>query len=286
MFVIIGWVVALLTIFIPYLMSGGMMGPLVQPGKFIMIFGAAFGAAIAASNMVAFKHMMSSIASCFKGSKYTKTFYMELLALLFALLAKARKDGLMSLEGDVDAPDKSAIFTKFPLVTAHPHIVEFITDYLRLMVGGNLGTMEIENLMDIEIETHHHEEMHASHSVGSLADSLPAFGIVAAVMGIVVTMGSLHLPPSELGALIGKALVGAFLGILLGYAFMTPLAKSIETKANESVKVLQTIKVVLLSSVNGFAPTTCVEFGRKVLFLHERPSFSELEEDIKARKGK
>jgi chemotaxis protein MotA len=186
----------------------------------------------------------------------------------------------------VDEPEKSAIFTKFPLITAHPHIVEFITDYLRMMVGGNLGTMEIENLMDIEIETHHHEEMHASHSVGSLADSLPAFGIVAAVMGIVVTMGSLHLPPSELGALIGKALVGAFLGILLGYAFMTPLAKGIETKANESVKVLQTIKVVLLSSLNGFAPTTCVEFGRKVLFLHERPSFAELEEDIKARKGK
>jgi len=286
MFVISGWVVALLTIFIPYLMSGGMMGPLVQPGKFIMIFGAAFGAAIAASNMVAFKHMMGSLASCFKGSKYTKAFYMELFALLFALLAKIRKEGLMSLEGDVDEPEKSPIFSKFPLITAHHHIIEFITDYLRLMVGGNLNAMEIENLMDIEIDTHESEEMHASHSVGALADSLPAFGIVAAVMGIVVTMGSLHLPPSELGALIGKALVGAFLGILLGYAFMTTLAKGIETKAHESVKVLQTIKVVLLSSLNGYAPAICVEFGRKVLFHHERPTFSELDEDIKSRKGK
>lgn len=286
MFVIIGWVVALLTIFVPYLMSGGMLGPLVQPGKFIMIFGAAFGAAIAASNMVAFKHMMSSLASCFKPSKYTKAFYMELFALLFALLAKIRKEGLMSLEGDVEDPEKSPIFSKFPLITAHHHIIEFITDYLRLMVGGNLNAMEIENLMDIEIETHESEEMHASHSVGALADSLPAFGIVAAVMGIVVTMGSLHLPPSELGALIGKALVGAFLGILLGYAFMTPLSKGIETKAHESVKVLQTIKVVLLSSLNGYAPAICVEFGRKVLFHHERPTFSELEEDIKSRKGK
>jgi chemotaxis protein MotA len=286
MMVIIGWVVALLTIFIPYLMSGGMLGPLLQPGKFIMIFGAAFGASIAASNMHAFKHMMGSMAGCFKGSKYSKTFYMELLALLFELLAKIRKEGLMSLESDVEEPDKSAIFSKYPTITANHHLLEFITDYLRLMVGGNLNSLEIENLMDIEIETHHHEEMHASHSVGALADSLPAFGIVAAVMGIVVTMGSLHLPPSELGALIGKALVGAFLGILLGYAFMTPLAKAIETKASESAKSFQTVKVVLLASLNGFAPQVCVEFGRKVLFSTERPTFQELEEDIKSRKGK
>ena len=128
--------------------------------------------------------------------------------------------------------------------------------------------------------------MHASHSVSTLADSLPAFGIVAAVMGIVVTMGSLHLPPPELGALIAKALVGAFLGILLGYAFMTPLAKGIEAKAAESAKAMQTVKVVLLASLNGFSPQVCVEFGRKVLFHNERPSFRELEEDIKARKGK
>ncbi len=286
MMVIIGWVVALLTIFVPYLMSGGMLGPLVQPGKFIMIFGAAFGAAIAASNIHAFKHMMGSMASCFKGSKYTKSFYMELLGLLFELLAKVRKEGLMSLESDVEEPDKSAIFTKYPNITSNHHLLEFITDYLRLMVGGNLNALEIENLMDTEIETHHHEEMHASHSVGALADSLPAFGIVAAVMGIVVTMGSLHLPPAELGGLIAKALVGAFLGILLGYAFMTPLAKGIEAKAAESSKALQTVKVVLLASLNGFAPQVCVEFGRKVLYSNERPSFSELEEDIKNRKGK
>jgi chemotaxis protein MotA len=211
---------------------------------------------------------------------------MELLGLLFELLAKARKDGLMSLEGDVEEPDKSVIFGKYPNITADHHLRDFITDYLRMMVGGNLGAMEIENLMDNELETHHHEEMHPSHAMSKLADATPAFGIVAAVMGVVHTMESLHLPPSELGVLIGHALVGTFLGILISYGFFAPLVSVMEQKATEAGKSYQVVKVVLLASLNGFAPQTCVEFGRKVLFSTERPSFAEMEEDIKQRKGK
>jgi chemotaxis protein MotA len=251
-----------------------------------MIGGGAFGAFIAANNAHGLKHTLGGIASCFKGSKYSKAFYMELIGLLFELLAKARKEGLMSLEGDVEEPDKSAIFAKYPNIMAEHHLVDFITDYMRMMVGGNLNALEIENLMDSEIETHHHEEMHASHAVAKLADGMPAFGIVAAVMGVVHTMGSLHLPPPELGLLIAHALVGTFLGILLSYGFVAPLAAVLETKAAESTKVFQTVKVILLASLNGFAPQTCAEFGRKVLFSTERPSFRELEEDIKRRKGK
>jgi len=286
MMVIIGWVVALACIFGAYVAIGGPIAALIQPTKFIMIFGGAFGAFLAANNMHAFKHAMAGLAGCFKGSRYTKAFYMELLGLLYELLAKVRKEGLMSLENDVEEPDKSPIFTKYPNLLADHHLIEFITDYLRLMVGGNLNTIEIENLMDNEIETHHHEEMHSSHALAKMSDALPAFGIVAAVMGVVITMGSLHLPPPALGALIAKALVGAFLGILLSYGFMAPLASVLETKANESTKALQTVKVVLLASLNGFAPQVCVEFGRKVLYANERPSFRELEEDIKQRKGK
>ncbi len=286
MFVIIGWVVALAGIFGGFLAAGGHLAALLQPVEFLMIGGGAFGAFIAASNAHSLKHTLGGIASCFKGSKFTKVFYMELLGLLFELLAKARKEGLMSLEGDVEEPDKSAIFSKYPNILAHHHLVEFITDYMRMMVGGNLNAMEIENLMDNEIETHHHEEMHVSHSVAKLADSMPAFGIVAAVMGVVHTMESLFLPPSELGILIAHALVGTFLGILLSYGFVSPLASVLEGKAAESSKVLQTVKVVLLASLNGFAPQTCVEFGRKVLFSTERPSFLEMEEDIKARKAR
>jgi chemotaxis protein MotA len=251
-----------------------------------MIAGGAIGAFVAANSMHALKHTLGALGGCFKGSAFSKTYYMEVLGLLFELLAKVRKEGLMSLEGDVEEPEKSTIFSKYPKILADHHLVEFITDYLRMMVGGNLNAMEIETLMDNEIETHHHEEMHPAHAVGKLADATPAFGIVAAVMGVVHTMESLHLPPAELGVLIGHALVGTFLGILISYGFFAPLVSVLETKASEAGKVYQVVKVVLLASLNGFAPQTCVEFGRKVLFSTERPSFREMEEDIKARKGK
>ena len=286
MFVIIGWVIALVGVFGGFVMAGGHLAALFQPLELVMIGGGAIGAFVASNNSHGLKHTLAGIASCFKGSKYSKAFYMELIGLLFELLAKARKEGLMSLEGDVEEPDKSAIFGKYPNITSDHHLVDFITDYMRMMVGGNLNAMEIENLMDAEIETHHHEEMHSSHAVSKLADGMPAFGIVAAVMGVVHTMESLHLPPSELGILIAHALVGTFLGILLSYGFVAPLATVLETKAAESTKVYQVVKVVLLASLNGFAPQTCAEFGRKVLFSTERPSFRELEDDIKARKGK
>jgi chemotaxis protein MotA len=286
MMVIIGWLLALAGIFGGYAAAGGHLAALFQPLEVVMIAGGAFGAFAAANTMHGVKHTIGGLVSCFKGSKYTKAFYMELLALLFEILAKVRKEGLMSLESDVEEPEKSPIFSKYPTITADHHLVEFMTDYLRLMVGGNLNSLEIENLMDNELETHHHEEMHPSHAVARLADGMPAFGIVAAVMGVVHTMESLHLPPQELGILIAHALVGTFLGILLSYGFVAPLATVLENKAAESTKVYQTVKVVLLASLNGFSPQVCVEFGRKVLFSTERPSFRELEEDIKARKGK
>jgi chemotaxis protein MotA len=286
MFVIVGYVVVLGSIFGGFALAGGHLGGLWQPLEVLMIAGGAIGAFVAANSMHGIKHTLSALAGCFKGSKFSKTYYMELLGLLFELLAKARKDGLMSLEGDVEEPEKSTIFGKYPNITADHHLRDFITDYLRMMVGGNLGAMEIENLMDNELETHHHEEMHPSHAMSKLADATPAFGIVAAVMGVVHTMESLHLPPSELGVLIGHALVGTFLGILISYGFFAPLVSVMEQKATEAGKAYQVVKVVLLASLNGFAPQTCVEFGRKVLFSTERPSFTEMEEDIKARKGK
>lgn len=286
MFVIIGWVVVMGSIFGGYVLAGGHLGGLWQPLEVLMIAGGAIGAFVAANTIPAIKHTAAAIGGCFKGSKFTKAYYLEVLGLLFELLAKVRKEGLMSLEGDVEEPEKSAIFSKYPNILADHHLVEFITDYLRMMVGGNLNAMEIETLMDNEIETHHHEENHPAHAVQKLADATPAFGIVAAVMGVVHTMESLHLPPSELGVLIGHALVGTFLGILISYGFFSPLATMIESKATEAGRVYLVVKAVLLASLNGFAPQTCVEFGRKVLFSEVRPSFREMEEDIKARKNK
>ena len=286
MMVVIGWALALAGIFGGFAAAGGHLAALLQPLELVMIGGGAVGAFVAANTMHGIKHTVGGLVSCFKGSKYSRAFYMELLGLLYEILAKIRKEGLMSLENDVEEPDKSPIFAKYPTIAADHHLVEFMTDYLRLMVGGNLNALEIENLMDNELETHHHEAMHPSHAVAKLADGMPAFGIVAAVMGVVHTMESLHLPPQELGVLIAHALVGTFLGILLSYGFVAPLATVLENKASESTKVFQTVKVVLLASLNGFSPQVCVEFGRKVLFSTERPTFQELEQDIKARKGK
>jgi chemotaxis protein MotA len=208
------------------------------------------------------------------------------MSLMFEILTKVRKEGLMSIEGDVEKPEDSPIFSKYPSILSDHHVVEFITDYLRLMVSGNMDAFQIENLMDNEIETHHHEGEVPVHCIAKLGDGLPAFGIVAAVMGVVHTMASVSLPPAELGILIANALVGTFLGILLAYGFVGPLASLLEQKLDESTKIYQCIKVTLLASLNGYAPALAIEFGRKVLFSTERPTFVELEEHIKLSKSK
>ncbi|OZA41477.1 MAG: flagellar motor stator protein MotA, partial [Hydrogenophilales bacterium 17-61-76] len=244
------------------------------------------GAFLVGNNAKAIKATMKALPTIFKGSKYSKALYMDMLALLFELLTKIRKEGLMSVESDVDSPENSPLFSKYPTIMADHHIVEFLTDYLRLMVSGSMNAFEIENLMDNEIETHHHEGALPVHVVAKLGDGLPAFGIVAAVMGVVHTMESVHLPPAELGILIAHALVGTFLGILLAYGFVGPLSGLLEQKLHESSKMFQTVKVTLLASINGYAPAIAVEFGRKVLFSTERPSFSELEEHVKGAKSR
>jgi chemotaxis protein MotA len=206
--------------------------------------------------------------------------------LLYDLLVKVRKEGLMSIEADVDEPHESTIFANYPSILDNHEIVEFITDYLRLMVSGNLNSFELENLMDNEIETHHHEGEIPVHCITKMGDSMPAFGIVAAVMGVIHTMASVGLPPSELGVLVAQALVGTFLGILLGYGFVGPFAAVLEQKLNESTKMLQCIRVTLLASINGYTPALAVEFGRKVLYTTERPSFAELEEHVRHARTK
>ena len=281
MLVIVGYIIVLASVFGGYALAGGHVAAMLAPVELLIIGGAAFGAFVVGNNGKTLKATMKALPSVFKGSKYTKAMYMELMGLLYEILTKVRKEGLMSIERDVDAPEESPMFNKYPNVAKDHHLVEFITDYLRLMVSGNLNPMEIENLMDNEIETHHHEAQVPAHAIQKIGDGLPAFGIVAAVMGVVHTMGSVGLPPAELGKLIGHALVGTFLGILLAYGFVGPLSSKIEQAVDESSKMLQCIKVTLLASLNGYAPALAVEFGRKVLYSTERPSFTELEQHVK-----
>jgi chemotaxis protein MotA len=286
MFVIIGWVVAMGCIFGAYIVHGGNMGVILKalPTEMLAIMGGALGAFVVNNQPKVLKATLGGLGGVFKGSKYTKARYMELLALLYDILQKARKEGLMSIEKDVEEPHSSALFQKYATVGSDHHVVEFVTDYLRMMVSGNLNAHEIESLMDSEIETHHHEAHAPAAAVARLAGALPAFGIVAAVLGVVNTMGSVGQPPAVLGGMIGSALVGTFLGILLAYAVAEPLAGLMEQKVDEGSKELQCIKTTLLASMQGYAPQVAVEFGRKVLYSTERPTFSELEGHVKGKK--
>jgi chemotaxis protein MotA len=202
------------------------------------------------------------------------------------VLAKARKDGMLALEADVDDPKNSPLFAAYPTILADPKLLEFFTDYMRLIVSGNTDPFEIDQLMEHELDTYKHDAEVPAHSLARVADALPALGIVAAVLGVVHALASADLPPSVMGELIAHAMVGTFLGVLLAYGFVSPLATLIEHRVSKSLKVYQCVKVTLIASLNGYAPALAVEFGRKALCPSERPSFTELDthvRDVKSR---
>lgn len=282
MLLIIGWVVVVVVVFGGFMVSGGHLAVLIHPVKLLMIVGAGVGAFVASCSPGALKAVTRLLPSAFKGPRYTKAVYTELLCLLFELLNKMRRDGLMSLEDAVDRPAENPLFARYPALLAEPHIIEFLCDYLRMMITGAMDANELETLMDQELETHHQEAEVPLTLLTRLGDSMPAFGIVAAVMGVVLTMSSLHLPAEELGPMIGAALVGAFVGILFGYAIIAPIPAALEHKVRDETKALEAIKVTLLATLNHAPPSVAVEHGRKVLFSADRPSFQELADSIRA----
>jgi len=284
--VIFGFIVVMASVLGGFALQGGHLAALFQPTELLMIGGAALGAFFVANDSKAIKATFNAIPTLFQTSRYTKTMYMDLMSLLFELLTKVRKEGLMSVEVDVDEPYESPIFTRYPRIIEDGHILEFITDYLRLMISGNMDAFQIENLMDNEIETHHEDAELPVNTIQHMAESMPAFGIVAAVVGVVHTMASVGLPPAELGVLIAAALVGTFIGILLSYGFVGPVAQLLRRKYQEQAKMYQCVKVTLLASLNGYAPALSVEFGRKVISATERPSFMELDKQVRMVKVK
>ncbi|GGH57247.1 flagellar motor protein MotA [Comamonas phosphati] len=286
MLVLIGYIVAFGCIFGMYVIHGGNVPVIAKalPFELVTIAGGAFGAFIVCNQPKVLKATAKAIPAAVKASRHNKARFMELLALLYEMLQKARKEGLMSIEADVEEPKESAIFQKYPELLADHHIVEFLTDYLRMMVSGNLNSHEIEALMDSEIDAHHAEAHGPVGALNRLAGALPAFGIVAAVLGVVNTMGSVGQPPTVLGGMIASALVGTFLGILLAYALVEPMAALLEQRAQDAAKELECIKATLLASMQGYNPGTAIEFGRKVLFSTERPGFLELEAHVKGKK--
>ena len=286
MLIVVGFFIVLLAVFGGFVLQDGHLAALFQPYEVLMIFGGALGAFVIGNDRKAIALTWHSIPTLFHGSRYTRGLYMALMSLLFDVLTKVRKEGLMSLEDDIDDPYDSPIFTRYREVLLDSHLVEFITDYLRLMVSGTMNAYQLENLMDNEIDTCQEDADIPTQAIQKLADGMPAFGIVAAVMGVVHTMGSIGRPPAELGMLIAAALVGTFLGILLSYGFVAPLASLMHRRHQEVVKALQCVKVTLLASMNGYAPAIAVEFGRKVISATERPSFAELEGHVRQLKSR
>ena len=280
--VIVGIVLVLGCVAGGFVLSHGHLAALWQPYELLVIGGAALGAFVIANPPWVIKAALGSIPLMLKGSKFKKGFYMDALALMYDLLTKARKEGMMSLEADVEEPEKSAIFSKYPKIQHDHHAVDFLTDYLRLMVGGSIkNSFELENLLDIELETHHDEAHQASAALTRVSDGLPGFGIVAAVLGIVITMGALGGPAAEIGHHVAAALVGTFLGILLAYGFVGPMATLVEHISRDESQFYKVLKTVLIAAQQGYSPQIAVEFGRKAIFSVDRPSFREVEEHVR-----
>ncbi|MCG5501694.1 flagellar motor stator protein MotA, partial [Ectothiorhodospira lacustris] len=233
---ILGSIIVIVAVLGGWSLHGGQLILIWQPYEFIIIIGAALGAFVIANPMKTIMKVITLIPKMMGGPVYKKDDYMELLSLMYDLFTKARKEGLMGIEGDVEEPENSPLFEKYPRVLKNHHAVEFISDYMRLVVSGSMNSFELDNLMDIDIETHHHEAADPAHAVSRVADGLPAFGIVAAVLGIVNTMTALDGPIDKIGGLVAAALVGTFTGILLAYGFVGPLSNALERRADEESK--------------------------------------------------
>lgn len=264
-----------------YVLSGGHIAAIIQPFEVLIIGGAAFGAFMQANSGKAVAHVFKKSLQMF-GNRINKALYVDVLKLLYDILNKSRREGLMAIEADIEEPEASAIFSNYPAVLKDAQMTAFICDYLRIMSTGNMAPHEFEGLFDMELESIKGELTHAGTSVHGVADALPGFGIVAAVLGIVVTMAMLgEADQNELGVHVGAALVGTFLGILAAYGFVGPLANSLDYDAKMELNLYESIKATLVASASGMPPTLAVEFGRKVLFPAGRPSFAELEEAIR-----
>jgi chemotaxis protein MotA len=286
MLVLVGTLVVLVSVVGGYLLSHGRLLALWQPYELLIIGGGAAGAFLAAHPTRIVKAALRDMTGLLKGPAYRRQDYIDLLALLYDIFSLMRRNGLLSLESHIEDPSTSSVFSAYPRLLAERHLIEFITDCLRLIVGGSMNPHELEQLLEMELEVHHQEAEAPAMALMKSADALPGFGIVAAVLGIVTTMSQLSGDTSRIGEHIAGALVGTFLGILLCYGFVGPLASAMESRAQENGKAFECVKVALMANLRGYNPMVSVEFARKSLGEHSRPSFMELEGHLKgARAG-
>ena len=285
MFSIIGIVVVFGCVVAGYLMEHGNMTVLMQPAELIIILGAAIGTVLIANPLHILKKIASGIGGAFGGSPFGKQRYLDSLKMMYELFSRARKEGLMSLEADSDAPDKSPVFSKYPKFLKDHHAMHFVCDSLRMAASGGIEPFDADQMMELDMDVHHHEATLPIAALSTMADSLPGLGIVAAVLGVVITMGALGGPPEEIGKKVAAALVGTFLGILLCYGLVGPLAANMAKIADDEHAYYHVLRVMLVALLKGTAPTVAIEIGRRAIPGHVRPTFQEAEAFIKDKSG-
>lgn len=274
----IGTVVILVCVLGGYMAMGGHLEVLMQPFEAVIILGAALGAFVIGNTGPVLKQSLGVFGTLFKGPRYNKDSYIELLGLQYTLFRLVQSKGVLALEPHIEDPEKSPIFQNFPKFAANHHAVEFMCDYLRMVTLGTNNVHELDALMDEELETHHQERERLVGAMQALADGTPALGIVAAVLGVIKTMGAIDSPPEVLGHMIGGALVGTFLGVFVAYGFFGPMAQSLRNIYEAEHKYFLSMKTGLLAHISGYAPVMAVEFARKMLMSEDRPTFVEIDE--------
>jgi len=285
MLAIIGFVIVSASVVGGYLLEHGNLSLLFQPVELLIIGGAALGAFVVAAPIRVMKATVSATSRMFTNKPYGKAEYVEVLMLLNGIFYKIRQQGLVAIESDIDSPEESGLFNQYPGLLKNHHALTFITDTLRTVMTTTIAPHELEALLDSELECHHEEALLPSQILSFIADSLPGLGIVAAVLGIVLTMGKINEPPAVLGQSVGAALVGTFLGVLLSYGYVGPMARNMAQIATEDLQYLSVIKVAMLSFVgSGAAPKVALEFGRRVIPSDVKPSFMEMEESLRQKK--
>jgi chemotaxis protein MotA len=285
MFSILGILVVFGCVIAGYLMEKGNMAVLLQPAELIIILGAAIGTVLTANPMHILKKIAAGLMGVIKGSPFPKQRYIDTLKMMFDLLAKSRKEGAIAIEGDVEDPGKSPIFSKYPAFLKDHHASDFVCDTMRMAITGGVSAFDVDQMMELDMDVHHLSATQPSQALNSMADALPGLGIVAAVLGVVVTMGSLGGPPEEIGHKVAAALVGTFLGILLCYGMVGPLASNMSKNVDEEHSYYHVLRVVMLAFIKGTAPIMAVEMGRRAIPGHARPSFAEVEKACRERAG-
>ena len=285
MFSIIGIVVVLGAILAGFLMEKGPLAVLMQPSEFIIIGGAALGTLIAGNQMHVLKSIISSLVGVIGGSKFSKQRYLDSLRMMFHLFNKARKEGMVGIEGDVEEPGKSPLFSKYPAFLKDHHAQCFVCDTMRMAITGGATPFDVDRMMELDLDVHHAGATEPSSALSTMADALPGIGIVAAVLGIVIAMSSLGGPPEEIGKKVAAALVGTFLGILMCYGVAGPLSSNMAKTADAHNEYLHVLRVLLLSFLKGAAPMIAIEMGRRAIPAHVRPSFDEMEKNCKGGGG-